>query len=187
MIPHLNCIKENCMGCHKSIMLHNEIITCSSCNKIAHGKCAKSIFEYNQLENSWICFDCGSNKVKRYSIFSTNYFDKYDPNSLHHVEDLQELSKILNNCEKYDIRKFRELSKYIIGTSNKSNFSCLCNNIDGNAANFDHFTSEILSQHKNCFSVIAVTETNIDVCHKDLYQLSDYTSEYNEQFPGKFQ
>ena len=98
---------------------------------------------------------------------------------------MHELSKILNNCEKYDIRKFRELSKNI-GTSNKSIFSCLCNNIDGNAANFDHFTSEILSQHKNCFSVIAVTETNIDVCHKDLYQLSDYTSEYNEKFPGKF-
>ena len=113
MIPHLNCIKENCMGCQKSIMLHNKIITCSSCNKIAHGKCAKSIFEHNHLENSWICFDCGSNKQKRYNIFSTSYFDKYDPNSLHHIEDLHELSKVLNSCEKYDIKKFRNLSKSI--------------------------------------------------------------------------
>ena len=184
MIPHLNCIKENCMGCQKSIMLHNKIITYSSCNKIAHGKCAKSIFEHNHLENSWICFDCGSNKQKRYNIFSTSYFDKYDPNSLHHIEYLHELSKVLNSCEKYDIKKFRNLSKSI-DTSNKNNFSCLCNNIDGNAANFDRFTAEILSQHRNSFSVIAVTETNIDVCHKDLYQLTDYTSEYNEKFPGK--
>ena len=81
-------------------MLHNKIITCSSCNKIAHGKCAKSIFEHNHLENSWICFDCGSNKQKRYNIFSTSYFDKYDLNSLHHIEDLHELSKVLNSCEK---------------------------------------------------------------------------------------
>ena len=62
MIPHLNCIKENCMECQKSIMLHNKIITCFSCNKIAHGKCAKSIFEHSHLENSWIWFDYGSNK-----------------------------------------------------------------------------------------------------------------------------
>ena len=144
MIPHLNCIKENCMGCQKSIMLHNKIITCSSCNKIAHWKCAKSIFEHNHLENSWICFDCGCNKQKRYNIFSTSYFDKYDPNSLHHIEDLHELSKVLNSCEKYDIKKFRNLSKSI-DTSNKNNFSCLCNNIDGNAANFDRFSAEILS------------------------------------------
>ena len=79
MIPHLNSIKENCIGCQKSIMLHNKIITCSSCDEIAHAKCAKSIFEYNRLENSWICFDCGSNKVKRYNIFSTSSFDNHDP------------------------------------------------------------------------------------------------------------
>ena len=96
---------------------------------------------------------------------------------------MHELSKVLNSCEKYDIKKFRNLSKRI-DTSNKNNFSCLCNNIDGNASNFDRFTAEILSQDRNSFSVIAVTETNIEVCHKDLYQLTDYTSEYNEKFPG---
>ena len=157
-------------------MLHNKIITCSSCNKIAHGKCAKSIFEFSNVENSWICFDCASNESKRYNVLSMNCFDKHDPNSLHHVEDLHELSKILNNCEKYDVKKFNELSKSI-NTVGESSFSCLCNNIDGNAKNFDQFKAEILGQHKNLFSVIAITETNIDPCHKDLYQLPDYTSE----------
>ena len=162
---------------------HHMFITCSSCcDEISHAKCAKSIFEYNHLENSWICFDYGSNKAKRYSIFSTSFFDKHDPHSLHHIEDLHELSKIRNNCEKYDVKKFNKLSKSINAT-NKNTFSCLCNNIDSNAANFDHFTSEVLSQHKNLFSVIAVTETNIEASHKDLYH--DYTSEYNEKFPGK--
>ena len=183
MIPH-QMIIENCMGCQKSVMLHNKIITCSSCNKIAHGKCAKSIFEFSNVENSWICFDCASNESKRYNIFSMSCFDKHDPNSLHHIEDLHELSKILNNCEKYDIKKFNNLSKSI-NTANKNQFSCLCNNIDGNATNFDTFESEILSQYKNVFSVIAITETNVDAYHKDLYQLSGYTSEYNEKFPGK--
>ena len=185
MIPHQKSIKENCMGCQKSVMLHNKIITCSSCNKIAHGKCAKSIFEFSNVENSWICFDCASNESKRYNVFSMSCFDKHDPNSLHHVEDLHELSKILNNCEKYDVKKFNELSKSI-NTAGESSFSCLCNNIDGNAKNFDQFEAEILGQHKNLFSVIAITETNIDPCHKDLYQLSGYTSEYSEKFPGKF-
>ena len=111
-------------------------------------------------------------------------FDKHDPNSLHHIEDLHELSKILNNCEKCNIKKFNNLSKSI-NTANKNQFSCLCNNFDGNATNFDKFESEILSQYKNVFSVIAITETNVDAYHKDLYQLSGYTSEYSEKFPGK--
>ena len=38
---------------------------------------------------------------------------------------------------------------------------------------------------KNCFSVIVLTETNIDICHKNLYHLPNYTSEYIEKFSGK--
>ena len=64
-------------------------------------------------------------------------------------------------------------------------FSCLCNKIDGNAANFDNFYSEILSQCNNSFAVIGIIETNIDSCHKDLYCIPNYTSEYNDKFTGK--
>ena len=104
--------------------------------------------------------------------------------SLHDVDDLHELSEILNNCEIYDIKRFNYLSNSL-HTADNINFSCLCNNIDGNASNFDQFTSVILGQMKNCFSVIALTETNIDICHKNLYNLPNYTSEHNEKFSGK--
>jgi hypothetical protein len=47
------------------------------------------------------------------------------------------------------------------------------------------FAAEVVGQHKHSFSVIAITETNVNACHKDLYRLSNYTSEYNEKFEDK--
>ena len=131
-----------------------------------------------------MCFHCSNSKLKIYNIFNLNCYDKHDPNNLYHVDDLHELSKILNTCNKYDVKGFNCLTESI-HNANTSNFSRLSNNIDGNASNFDQFASEILGQLKNCFSVIALTETNINIIHKDLYQLSNYTSEYNEKFSGK--
>ena len=54
-----------------------------------------------------------------------------------------------------------------------------------NFKGFNSLTKSILDQLKNCFSVVALTETNTNMLHKDLYQLPIYTSEYNEKFPGK--
>ena len=71
------------------------------------------MFEFNHLENAWVCHQCTNNKSKRYNIFKhANYFDKHDPNSLHDVDDLHELSEILNNCEIYDIKRFNYLSGF---------------------------------------------------------------------------
>ena len=56
-------------------------------------------------------------------------------------------TKILNTCNKYDVKGFNCLTKSI-HNAKTSNFSCLCNNIDGNASNFDQFASEILGQLK---------------------------------------
>ena len=42
-----------------------------------------------------------------------------------------------------------------------------------------------MGQHKNLFSVIGIAETNIEQCHKDLYRLANYTSEYNDKLSGK--
>ena len=87
-----------------------------------------------------MCHQCTNNKLKRYNIFKhANYFDKHDPNSLHDVDDLHELSEILNNWEIYDIKRFNYLSNSS-HTAGNINFSCLCNNIYGNASNFDQFT-----------------------------------------------
>ena len=120
----------------------------------------------------------------KYNPFSELSCDKYDPNSLENIEDLLEISKILENCSHYDIKSFNKLSKQLC-TKNDRLFSCLFNNIDGNASNFDIFVSEIVSQYKNLFSVIGIAETNIDQCHKDLYRLANYTSEYNDKVSGK--
>ena len=117
------------------------------------------------------------------SIYGKNCYDKHDPNNLYDVDDLHELSKILNNCKNYDVKGFNGFTK-TINTDNNI-FSCLFNNIDGNASNFAQFASEILGQLKNCFSVVALTETNTNIFHKDLYQLSNYISVYNEKYPGK--
>ena len=35
------------------------------------------------------------------------------------------------------------------------------------------------------FSVIGIAETNIDKCHKNLYQLNNYSSDFSDKFPGK--
>ena len=105
-------------------------------------------------------------------------------NSLENIDDLLEISKILENCCHYDKKSFNKLSKQLY-SKNDRNFSCLFNNIDGCASNFDSFVSGVVSQHKNIFSVIGIAETNIDKCHKDLYKLNNYTSEYNDKFPGK--
>ena len=67
---------------------------------------------------------------------------------------------------------------------NNNTISILFNNIDGNASNFDTFVAEI-SHYKNKFSFIGIAETNIDAHHKDLYNISNFNSEYNSKFSGK--
>ena len=92
--PPYNIEKENCLGCDKFIWTDNLIMTCSSCDIIVHAKCAKSLFEFNNLENSWHCWQSLS-KPPKYDPFSGLSHDKYDPNSLDDINDLLEISKIL--------------------------------------------------------------------------------------------
>ena len=121
----------------------------------------------------------------KYNPFCQLLNDKHDPNSLEDINDLREISNILQNCEQYDTKSFNKLSKQSFNVSNNKNFSLLFNNIDGCATNFDTFASDIVSQHKHLFSVIGIAETNIEKCHKDLYKLNDYSSIYNDKYPGK--
>ena len=184
MMPHLPKFeKEKCLGCDKFIWTHNKIMTCNGCKIIVHAKCAKSLFEYNGIANSWNCWKCLS-KPPKYNPFSKIAYDKHDPNSLEDISDLVEISKILDNCSDYEPTAFNKLSKQT-QSKNKNIFSCLFNNIDGCASNFDTFAMDIISQHKHLFSVIGIAETNLESCHKDLYRLNNYNSEYSNKFPGK--
>ena len=176
-------IKEKCLGCEKYIWAHNKIISCSSCKVIIHAKCSKALFEFDQVKNSWICWQCVL-KPQKYNPFSELTYDKHDPNSLENIEDIQEISNILENSKSYDTKSFNKLSKQLIAKNDRL-FSCMFNNIDGCSANFDTFATDIVSQHKHLFSVIGVAETNTEPCHKNLYQLNNYTSDFNDTYPGK--
>ena len=182
--PSINKIeKEKCLGCNKFIWTHNLIMTCGTCKIIVHAKCSKSLFEFNNITNSWHCWQCLS-KPPKYNPFANISHDKYDPNSLDDISDLNEISKILNSCSRYDIKKFNKISKEH-HSKNSRIFSTLFNNIDGCATNFDEFAADIISQHKHLFSVIGIAETNTESCHKNLYKLNDYSAEYSNKYPGK--
>ena len=176
--------KERCKGCAKYILIHNKIMKCDSCEIIVHAKCSISLvkFEYDHLQNRWFCWECVSNTPKIYNPFNTMVYDKYDPNNMDNIGDLNEISNILQNCQKYDNLKF---SKDLSNFKNEGNiFSVMFNNIDGNASNFDAFVSQI-GQYKTDFSVIGIAETNINKCHKHLYMMNGYNSEYNDKFFDK--
>ena len=184
MMPQLTkSQKEKCLGCDKFIWTHNQIMTCENCKIIVHGKCSKSLFTFNNVSNSWHCWQCLS-KPPKYNPFSKHSHDKHDPNSLDDISDLVEISKILQNCSNYDVKKFNKISKEHF-SKNSRIFSTLFNNIDGCASNFDDFVSDIVCQYKHLFSVIGIAETNMNSCHRNLYKLNDYTAEYNNKYPGK--
>ena len=65
------------------------------------------------------------------------------------------------------------------------NFSILFQNIDGNKTNFATFDVNE-SQLKHTFSVIGLAETNVEPCNKDLFELIDYTSDYQDTNSSKF-
>ena len=49
--------------------------------------------------------------TRLYNPLNNLLFDEHDPNSLNPMEDLHDLSKILDNCKYYDLKKFNNLSK----------------------------------------------------------------------------
>lgn len=175
-------IKNRCEGCQKFILMHNKIMSCETCDRIVHAECVKFNFEFNHLKNCWQCQDCISNNNQRYNPFSTISYDKHDPANLDEIDDLNEISKILENCRYCDLEKFKTLLSSIPNMSKK--ISVLFNNIDGNASNFNYFVTEIY-RYQHCFSFIGIAETNIDKCHKDLYKMAGYVSEYNDKFLDK--
>ena len=176
--------REKCKGCAKSILLHNKIMKCETCELIVHAKCAISLvkFEYDNLQNRWSCWECVSNTPKVYNPFNSIVYDKYDPNNMENIGDLKEISNILKNCQNYDKSKFS--NNFPKSNESGNVLSVMFNNIDGNASNFDAFVSQI-GQYKTNFSIIGIAETNTNQYHKNLYKMNNYNSEYNDKFPEK--
>ena len=182
MMISSNTIKKRCTGCQKFLLLHNRIMTCESCGDIVHSECAKYSFEFDHLNNSWVCCKCSNDKTIKYNPFINIVHDKYDPANLHEVDDIAEISRMLDNCQSLNDKTFKCLLSENLELKNK--LSVLFNNIDGNSTNFDQFIADI-SRYNHEFSFIAIAETNTNPCHKDLYTITGYTSEYNKKFANK--
>ena len=180
--PQGNYIKDKCEGCNKFILLHNRIMTCSTCEIIIHSQCAKNLFQYDHIKNCWQCYKCASNATLKYNPFSTISYDRHDPVNIAEFEDVTEISKILEDCQSYDLQKFKSFMQ--LNNSKGKNMSGLFNNIDGNATNFDSFVTEI-DRYRHAFSFIGIAETNVNVCDKGLYRMPGYNSEYNDKIPDK--
>ena len=152
-------------------------MVCESCECIVHAECAKHNFEFNHLNNTWICMDCSNNDTKKYNPFSNIVHDKYDPANINEVEDISEISKLLESCKSLNIQSFK---KYLLENQDiKNKPSIVFNNIDGNSSNFDNFVADI-SRYNHEFSFIGIAETNVSSCHKGLYTIPGYTAEYND-------
>ena len=145
------------------------------------------------VNNKIYCFKCSESVKIIYNPFEQLYSlndevdcDKfYEDDSSNIVSEIHTVSNILNNCK--SINTINDLNECI--KSNKiectdKNFSTLFLNIDGNRSNFDAFASEI-HQLEQKFSIIGLAETNTDPSNKNLYQLDDYNSFYQDPYPGK--
>ena len=71
------------------------------------------------------------------------------------------------------------MNEFCPDSSSQTNlFSTMFLNIDGNQSNFDHLVTELTGTSMK-FSAIALAETNITECNKDLYKIDDdYSSVY---------
>ena len=67
-MTHASLLKQECLGCQKTILLHTTIITCAVCSAMSHSECAKLAFEFNVINGTWMCYECKSNKQIRYII-----------------------------------------------------------------------------------------------------------------------
>ena len=178
--------KERCGGCKGFILTHNKIMSCHGCKIIYHGRCSHEYFEFDNTNGIWLCWQCIANNPKKYNPFLSLSYDKHDPNNIGDIEDIHNISNILDCCQLYTHDEFNNLltTKNLQSKSNNV-ISTIFNNIDGNASNFDAFLVEVLNLHNTTFSIIAIAETNVDESSKDLYNIPNYKSEYNSKIDGK--
>ena len=178
--------REICDRCCKNILKHNRILVCSQCDKINHSKCGIKKFTYDQLNDVWSCEKCNkpNNNQLIYTPFSSMIFNKFvDDDSQTLLEEVQIIKNVLKNCKEYNIKGIKSP-----GINDKNHIvdslPILFNNIDGMSSNFDTLHA-LLSTTNLKFGVIALAETNIDPCHKGLYNIPEYQSIFGMKQKGK--
>ena len=172
--------REICENCCKQIYMHQKVLICSSCNKISHSKCGKSIFNYNQTTDKWSCSKCNTQSLNRYSPFESICFNKYISEDPEAHEEIETIKNCLKNCKLFS-NKDMNLKNF--GFSKKP-LSIFANNIDGMSHNFDSLLTHLLTL-KNKFDFLAFTETNIHESHKNLYKVPGYSSYFSSKYLDK--
>ena len=171
--------KELCHGCSKNILKHNSFIICSNCQRICHSKCAKKLYSFNFIEDTWCCWECSSLEETRYNPFKSYRYDKYSQPDNENFSEIHQIENLLNECKRYN---FQELSKIV--TNSNEQMSIMFNNIDGVTANFDSFTAELMLKNNN-LSILTLAETNLDECNKNLFNITGFQSIYQSKIVGK--
>ena len=172
--------RELCENCCKQIYIHQKVLICSSCNKISHFKCGKSVFTYNQTIDQWLCSNCCTQSLNRYCPFESICYNKYIVEDPEAHEEIEKIKNCLKNCK---IISNEEINSKFFGYSKKP-LSVFANNIDGMSQNFDTLLAQ-LSSLKNNFDFLALTETNIYESHKNLYRIPGYSSYFNSKYLDK--
>ena len=121
------------------------------CDIIIHTKCYKNA-KFENIDEKWMCSNCEKNYVKKYNPFTQKYNDNekfYDNELSDCVDSLSRMASILSSCKAYSTAELNttvtENNKiYSDADNNKSLFSSLFLNIDGNKTNFDSFAVEEL-------------------------------------------
>ena len=185
MIPNL--VKEKCGICQKSINIGQSITECFSCEKIVHTRCIKDT-SFVRIDSLNYCSSCSQSVEQRYNPYKLlldsdtrqddpRFYDD-DPDSL--PDSILQCSNILQQCKSFNTAQLNEILK----NTNTNTFSSYFLNIDGNQSNFDEFAIS-LSQITHPFSAIGLAETNTCPSLGHLYQITNYTSYYQEVYPDK--
>lgn len=191
----ITCLKrEVCKCCLKNIMFGQSITECNKCTSVIHTKCFKKS-KFCIKNNLSYCSDCSGKITSVYNPFkvisntsSTNSASDSDKSYEQELSevfgDLSTASRLLDKCENFDsiatLNKMTDSLRIGIETPTETKLSTLFQNIDGNKSNFDNFTV-LMHQIKHKFSVIGLAETNVEPTNKDLYQMDDYISFYQEK------
>ena len=172
-------LKELCYGCYKGILKHNKFITCKYCERICHANCANKFYVFDSMSNCWFCLDCHPLNEIKYNPFVSYKYDKYSQPENDSIDEICQIENILENCKRYDLKHLDDLTN-----DSEESFSIVFKNIDGVRSNFDLFSAEITPQTDK-ISVIALAETNLDECNKDLFKIQGFESEYLSKINDK--
>ena len=171
--------RELCHGCSKQLFKHHPFVVCKNCEKICHAKCAKKLYRFNHIEDSWCCWECSSLEESRYNPFKSCKYDKYFQSDNNVFDEIHQLEHLLNDCKRYNYLELKSLIPKLTDP-----LSILFKNIDGVASNFDSFSSELLINNSN-ISIVTLAEKNLDECNKNLYNLPSFQCEYQSKILGK--